>query len=464
MNASSHRILLLHHGASRHVGTVDSHLTAFEKFSDHKVLSVDSGFADSIAIDFRNFDVIMIHYSVIIIKDSYISINTKENIKNFRGIKILYIQDEYRWVDDTANSIRELGIDVVFSVVDRNTLSKIYHHPWLTDVRFETTLTGFVPEEINTRQVPDYNARTLDVAYRARRLPAWGGAFGQEKWRIGERFLQDAERFGLVCDISNAETDRLYGSAWLDFVSSTKAVLGTGSGSSFIDFTGQVIPAVEAYSARHPDASFEEIRDRFLKGEDGKIVINVISPRCFEAAALRTLMILYPDSYSGILEPWRHYVPLQRDHSNMEEVVATLRDDVRATQIIRYAYEEVACSGKWTYRAMIDQFDHVVREEYKARAPTPLAQLAGDQEKQDEWRLSDEDLDQAMRSRANEMKRYIARQQRNLRVAVWLSKSYSRWARLVSKLPSPVAKPLRFVARRMNALAKPLLRRLLLGS
>src|SRR5262249_53162455 len=92
------------------------------------------------------------------------------------------------------------------------------------------------------------------------------------------------------------------------------------------------------------------------------VVIQVISPRCFEAAALRTLMILYPGLYSGILEPWRHYVPLKRDHSNMDEVVAVVRDPIRAQKIIDAAYHEVALNPRYSFLAMVEEFDRDILE------------------------------------------------------------------------------------------------------
>jgi hypothetical protein len=74
-------------------------------------------------------------------------------------------------------------------------------------------------------------------------------------------------------------------------------------------------------------------------------------------------MIMYPGGYSGVLEAGRHYVPLAPDHSNMEEVVDVLRDPHRAGWIIENAYKEIACSGKWTYKSFVTQFDRVIDEE-----------------------------------------------------------------------------------------------------
>ena len=83
-----------------------------------------------------------------------------------------------------------------------------------------------------------------------------------------------------------SEASRIYGRKWIEFLANSKAVLGTESGASFVDFTGEVSTAAEDYEKRHPDASFETINKLFLDGRDGEVTINVISPRCFEAAGL----------------------------------------------------------------------------------------------------------------------------------------------------------------------------------
>src|SRR3546814_13589577 len=102
-------------------------------------------------------------------------------------------------------------------------------------VRFEQTLTGFVPEDLTKVAVPAYQDRSIDVSYRARRLPGWCGTFGQEKWLIGARFAGDAASYGLKCDISTTERDRIYGQKWIELIANSTATLGTESGASFID-------------------------------------------------------------------------------------------------------------------------------------------------------------------------------------------------------------------------------------
>lgn len=356
------KILLLCDEAVRHIGTVDDHIMAFKRYSRSRVVVVDSRAAPSIDLDLELFDAVVLHYSLVISMKSFISPAFFQRLAALKRPKILFIQDEYRWVDRTSAAIRDLGISVVFTVVNRDAIRQIYKGPWFDNVRFEETLTGFVPEALLERPVPDYAARAIDVSYRARKVPSWLGEFGQEKWVIGEKFSADSARYGLKCDIAMTESSRIYGDAWIDFVANSKAVLGTESGASFIDFAGGIQREVEAYERQHPDAPFSDVQQRYLAG-DGQIVIHVISPRCFEAAALKTLMIMYPGTYSGALEAGRHYLALARDHSNMDEVVSTIRDPAKAEKIIRAAYHEVANSGAWTFKAFVAHFDAVLFEE-----------------------------------------------------------------------------------------------------
>lgn len=360
----SPRVLLLYHEASRLVGTTDAHVRGLVDFSRHTVVECDASYIQKYQLDLDHFDLIVLHYSLIISSEQYLAGEFVSKLRQARAAKVIFIQDEYRWVDRTAATAQAIGVDCIFTVVNKEAVRRIYHHQYFDRVRFETTLTGFVPEELTKVEVPEFVSRPIEVGYRARKLPGWLGAFGQQKWMIGERFNQDAQQYDLKCDISSCENDRLYGEDWIRFISASKAMLGTESGASFIDFTGEVQKAVEAYEARYPNTSFSEIQDKFLEGRDGDITIHVISPRCFEAAALRTLMIMYPGDYSGILKPNRHYVPLNVDHSNMDEVVAVLRDPDQAMEIIDCAYREIACSDSWRFATFVRRFDDVVSELY----------------------------------------------------------------------------------------------------
>jgi len=307
----------------------------------------------------------IIHYSLVACSDDFVSEEKRNVIRDFKGYKAVFIQDDYRFINKTVNALAFMKINALLTLADSRCMEQIYPSAKLPGVRKETVLTGYVPEHLVKLEVPAFLDRPIDVGYRARKLPAWLGSHTLQKWQIGEKFSDDANRYNLSVDISCREEDRIYGQDWIRFICNCKAVLGTESGVSLADYAGEIQKNVEEHLIKYPGASFDVLKNLYFSDQDGNIDFSVISPRCFEAASLRTLMILYEGYYSGRLLPWRHYVPLKKDHSNMAEVVSVLRDPVRAQEIINSAYSEVALNQINTYGAMVEIVDRVFDEEIK---------------------------------------------------------------------------------------------------
>jgi hypothetical protein len=108
---------------------------------------------------------------------------------------------------------------------------------------------------------------------------------------------------------------------------------------------------------REKRLAYDEVREAYFKADEDRIALAQISPRIFEAIALRTLCILYEGSYSRILIPWRHYIPLKKDQSNIAEVIAALKNDALVAKIIADAYAEIALNERYSYRSFIARFD-----------------------------------------------------------------------------------------------------------
>ncbi len=371
------RILLLCDYDPTNAGTVVDNIDAFRTLSHHEYV-VLSGRGNLLSgVNLKNVDGIFIHYSLVACYDSYLAPETRRKIRTFQGYKALYIQDEYRFIDQTIAALEYMQIHALFSVVPPEARDRIYTAEKLPGVYKTTLLTGYVPDTLIGITTPPYAARSIDVSYRARKLPAYLGSHTLQKWQIADKFNADARRYHLTVDISCREEDRIYGVDWVKFVADSKAVLGTESGASVCDFTGKIQANVERHMREHPEASFDELHALYFAKEDGDIVISCISPRCFEAAALKTLMIMYEGEYSGVLTPWQHYVALKRDHSNMDEVVAVLRDPARAQKIIDTAYQDLILSRRYSYRAMIDMVDGVMEKLITAGLkPSPLLRKA----------------------------------------------------------------------------------------
>lgn len=342
-------------------------IDALEKLSRNNVECIN--FLTKIPghVDLDSYDVIVIHWTLILGRNNYIEPASRARIARSNAVKAVFIQDEYRFVNRTKAALRSIGADILFTCVPQSEWEKVYSSKDLPGLTRVQLLTGYVPPGLPMRKTPDVEDRPIDVGYRGRDLPAWLGQLAQEKMHIGRRFEEDAPQYGLNTDIRWTEGGRLYGEDWLTFLSHCKAMLGVESGASVFDFTGQIQKRVDRHVKENPDATFAELRNLYFSEEEGQIYLNQVSPRIFECIAVHTLLILYEGEYSGILEPWVHYVPLKKDHSNMSEVVATLQDSKMVRDITECAYQEIALNPAYQYDVLARTFDEVIEETAKRK-------------------------------------------------------------------------------------------------
>lgn len=354
-------VLLLCDDHRGHANTVLDHIAAFRRWSRHRISTYNPrGLPGSLSLDLDEFDVVVIHYSIFVMLTEHLAPSFQEKLARFQGLKVQFIQDEYRWVDDVCSVMRRLGIGLVFTVVPKDEWPKIWSESRLPGVAKVPTLTGYVPDELVNRSTPPLEERIIDIGYRGREVPWWLGELGQEKIRIGQGVLARAPKYGLRCDIAWTESSRIYGEDWIRFISSCKAVLGTESGASITDFDGSIESRVARYRWEHPTADFEEVHREILAPFEENARVIAISPRMFEAAALRTAMVLFPGSYSGILTPGTHYIPLEKDFSNMDQVVEQLGDLDSLRQMVDRAHTTLVESGRYSYEAFVREFDAVL--------------------------------------------------------------------------------------------------------
>ena len=104
-------------------------------------------------------------------------------------------------------------------------------------------------------------------------------------------------------------------------------LLSLGHTRLFIfDFDGSISANVAAYQQANPGSEFEDIWENVLVKHEGNVDQQTIAPKFFETIAEKTVLILYPGKYSKVLIPDRHFIPLERNYSNIDDVVTKLRD------------------------------------------------------------------------------------------------------------------------------------------
>lgn len=350
-------ILLLADDYPGHAGTVLEHIQALCELERHRVDRVNPiGVPLNPLLRLDDYDVLVVHYSVVLVQDYYLGPSWRQAIRRFGGLKIQFIQDEYRWVNRMRRCIQNLGIQVVFSVAPPRSAAELYGG---LGVEILPTLTGYVPPALLRRKVPALAERPVEVGYRGRDLPYWLGELAQEKRWIGEGFLRRAPEHALKVDISWHEADRIYGEAWLHFLESCRATLASESGASLSDLDGEVELRVVRHLREHPGASFADVAP-LVQPFDHNLPVVAISPRVLEAAALRTALVMFPGHYSGLVEPEKHYIPLQKDFSNFDQVVARLRDLPGLQAMVERTHQDLIASGRYSYTVLSRQLVEVV--------------------------------------------------------------------------------------------------------
>lgn len=362
--------------ANTQAATVTEYLDALHRFSRHRVFEISMLNQFPARLDLDRFDAVITHYSLSIgpLINHYLGEDLISRLKRFRGLKAAFLQDEYREIQTYWRHINELGLDVLFSCVPDDEIPKVYPPDKVPGLRVVNVLTGYVPEALMNYPTRPIAERAIDVGYRSRRMPYWLGRLGHEKTFIAEEFARRGAQHGLRLDLSTKEGERLYGEAWTQFIASCRAVIGAESGASIIDFDGQLERRVDDYCARHPNADFEEVFRLFLEPYEGSLNLHQISPRCFEAAALRTPMILFEGGYSGILQSGRHFIPLKKDFSNFDAVLAELKDNDALQEMADRTFDEVASNPAYHYSAFIQVIDRVLEEEVAARKTVTTAE------------------------------------------------------------------------------------------
>jgi hypothetical protein len=183
------------------------------------------------------------------------------------------------------------------------------------------------------------------------------GRGAQEKHLIGLGFGERVNGTGLKVDIETNESRRIYGGSWYYFLADCRAALGVEAGVSIFDIEDNVRTGYERIIGRRPGITFEEMSELLLERWEDNIYYRTISPRHFEAAALKTCQVLFAGKYSGIMKPMVHYIPLEKDFSNFNEVVKMIHDKTLCRELTENAYRDLIVSGRHSYRRFVEEFD-----------------------------------------------------------------------------------------------------------
>lgn len=279
-----------------------------------------------------------------------------EWIRDAKACKVALPQDDYDCSAILDGWMSDWSVDYIYSVCPNNWEVLYPRSSQNSEIRLG--YTAYISDEwIRTWENPKpTRERPVDVSYRAAKLPANFGRIGQLKSTIARNFL---DRFPAVgnreLDISTDPRAVIPGEAWHRFMENSKFCLVAPSGSSILDPWNEVRRCVQAFTALRPKATFEEIENHCFPGVDGQHVFTAISPRNIEAALAQTVQIAVVDSYSGLLEPYEHYIPLDENCSNIEDVIGAMDDDALTERLRIRTKEAILSADRLRASAIVDE-------------------------------------------------------------------------------------------------------------
>lgn len=363
-------VLLIYHRPTLPWQLVDAdnvaqHITAFGRHSKLPLWQVNTDYGFPPRLDGLDFDAVVLHYTVFVpgspgpsgylIDEGYLDFLTRSD-----AYKVAFFQDEYHWCTKRFGFIDDFGIDCVYTMLEQPHADQVYKGKSSVS-KVVSHLPSYIGEELIRAAKrfgkPD-RRRRIDVSYRGPSpLPTYMGRGGTEKVEIGRRFAQLAAGSDLVLDIATSQDERIYGNAWHRFTADSRGTLGTESGVSCFDLEDEVRLQYERLAAHGHEPTFEEMEDGALGRWDWKIPYRTISPRNLEAAVFRVAQILFEGSYSGLMEPMRHYIPLKKDFSNFAEVIERFRDEALRLELTENAHRDLVASGECSYERFIAELD-----------------------------------------------------------------------------------------------------------
>jgi hypothetical protein len=366
------KILVIYGASAAHVSTTHHYVEAFKRHSRFDVHYLCIEDSPDRPTDLSRYDAVWLNYCARLIFPGLVPDALKESLAAYRGPKLVAVQDEYDDTNKLREELRRIGASVILTCAPQGSLEYVYPRSMFPGVRFETVLTGYVSDDLlDIEGIRPLAERPIVVGYRGRDLSFRYGDLARQKAEIGLRVREACLSRGLPCDIAVDETSRIYGSAWLGFVKSCRVMLGSESGSNVFDFDGSLIELYRKMKAEDPDLQYERFRP-FIAEREKKIDMGQISPRMFEASAMRTAMVLMRGRYSGLLEPDEHYIALEPDYSNLGHVLEQIKDLPALEAMVERAYRDLIATDAYSYRAYLQRIDDIFEQAIK-ECPTPEA-------------------------------------------------------------------------------------------
>jgi len=250
---------------------------------------------------------------------------------------VFFMQNEYRLFQDKLDMAARLSCAFVTTQLCVDSAQRLY-------ARATSARILPMPHALNDSAFVSRIAaadRPLDIGCRSAIYPAYLGDRTRQDFLLAVQ--ERAVERGMASDVvvSNDPAARFKREGWAAFLNSCRYTVATEAGAAFLEIDDRTRLAVNAYEDAHPDATFEEIEERFFSKLSDPISGKCISSRHFDAIGTKTCQILLEGRYNDILTPGEHYIEVKRDLSNLDAVLDCLGDEEMRTNMVERAHAHV---------------------------------------------------------------------------------------------------------------------------
>jgi spore maturation protein CgeB len=252
-----------------------------------------------------------------------------------------------------------------------------------------------IPHALNPsafRPMGDPAMRPIDIGSRVMKYTPHVG--DNDRNRIADAFVKIGCERGMKVDISNTRFDR---SRWANFLNLCKGTVSTEAGSWFLEKDDATVESIRRYVYEQTSGiviandsrlwavaravplwvrrrtkwtlralgvryetvvneaqAYSEIHARFFTNKPRPPIYGkCISSRHFEAIGTKTCQIMFRARFNDILEADRHYLALDHDFSNLEDVLARFSDSAQRQAIVDEAYAHVMDAHTYAHRMRV---------------------------------------------------------------------------------------------------------------
>jgi hypothetical protein len=257
-----------------------------------------------------------------------------------RGKLLVFLGNEYDLIPEKIGFLRAVEADYVATQLPLDAARWLY-------AACDRSQILPAPHALNPEAYrPDPSStRSVDIGFVGDLYHYFIG--DQERTGIVQFFQAEGAALGLSCDI---RTKRMPRSQWAEFLNGCKGIIGAESGTHYLERTDQTKNAVQSYLKAHPQASFDEVFQRFFRDYPHPVSGKAISSRHFEPIGTHTCQILLEGRYNDILVADEHYLALKKDFSNIQNVVERFKDESHRTAMVKRTREYVLAEHTYQHR------------------------------------------------------------------------------------------------------------------